>query len=1026
MKKITYSFTLLLLLISSLGFTQGTVRGKITDEKGNALFNAKVYFKSDRTKISLSDFDGNFSIESKLAADVMVINLSNYMLLEDSITFNKSTLYLQDYSLEPKVTNIGAAIVKKKKPKANDLYMENIKKNSATTIDYVSAETMKKTGDPNVTAAVSRVSGVSTNGGLITVRGIGDRYVKTTLNGSRIPTLDPLTNNIKLDIFPATLVDNIIITKTASPDLPGDFSGAYLSVETKDYPEKLDVNVETQFGYNEQTTFKDVISSQRSKTDWLGFDNSLRVNKNETLLSPNLNPTTYQKMNALGLGGYYKSMGVTEWNDGSSEGITYYKMGLVELGLLAKSDINNDNAFTAAKGKFEDKNGVYYKNAFDKINANGSDYNNGFSHNWNTVNRKAPLNFSQSFSIGNQVKLFGKPLGFLVGFRYGNSIRYDPNGISQRLVGDTNNHMMNKDNARISRETNGWSSLFNLAYKFNDKNSISVMFMPNISGTNDVANFNTQGDGTKDQESVTRVNQFYEQRQQFIYQLKTEHYLPKSKTKIDFNSSYTQGNSLAPDFKVLQYAYTRDNLKDSIYDYIFDPNAVFGDNKGIQRYFRYLNENIIDSRISAEIPFKSSTADLTRKIKFGGAFQRNDRKSNLEQYDLIRGNDEVTPLKNNDIDGFLSADKLILKNRLVDYLYTPIDLARNHTFGFSTIKAGFVALDYTLKSGLRLAGGVRVEQSQIFSDVNEYYTKGYAKNDIRRVNLGGLGLVNAADLKETNFLPSANIVYKIKQIEKAQVNIRLNYSQTIARPSIRELNDAEVYDNEFRTSIYGNSELKNVHIKNYDFRGESYFKNGDNISVSLFYKDFRNHIEMGFGASGITWQNIDQSTVKGFEFEGKKGLGKHIELRANVTLVQSNSAFVRKDMKLDIYNIKQYTIIDTINRPMFGQAPYIINGIATFKSDSLGLTASLSYNVQGARLVITGVIKGFPDVYEMPRNTIDFKVTKKLGKHFNTSIMIRDILNAKVIRAYKMNNGYIDYDNYRYGTNFILSIAYKL
>jgi hypothetical protein len=111
---------------------------------------------------------------------------------------------------------------------------------------------------------------------------------------------------------------------------------------------------------------------------------------------------------------------------------------------------------------------------------------------------------------------------------------------------------------------------------------------------------------------------------------------------------------------------------------------------------------------------------------------------------------------------------------------------------------------------------------------------------------------------------------------------------------------------------------------------------------------------------------------------------------------------------------------------MFGQAPYIINAISTFKSDNLGITATLSYNVQGPRLVITGVIKGFPDVYEMPRNTIDFKITKKIGKHFNASLTARDILNTKVRRAYRMNNGYIDYDNFRYGTNFMLSIAYKL
>jgi len=115
--------------------------------------------------------------------------------------------------------------------------MESKKKLSSTTLDYISAETLKKTVDANVAAAITRVTGVSsTSSGLITVRGTGDRYLKTTINGSRIPTLDPFTNNIKLDIFPASLVDNIVIAKTASPDLPGDFAGAYISVETKQYP----------------------------------------------------------------------------------------------------------------------------------------------------------------------------------------------------------------------------------------------------------------------------------------------------------------------------------------------------------------------------------------------------------------------------------------------------------------------------------------------------------------------------------------------------------------------------------------------------------------------------------------------------------------------------------------------------------------------------------------------------------------------------------------------------------------------
>ena len=276
-----------------------------------------------------------------------------------------------------------------------------------------------------------------------------------------------------------------------------------------------------------------------------------------------------------------------------------------------------------------------------------------------------------------------------------------------------------------------------------------------------------------------------------------------------------------------------------------------------------------------------------------------------------------------------------------------------------------------------------------------------------------------------NFLPSGSLIYKLKSKSETQSNLRFNYSQSVARPSIRELSDAAIFDNEFRTLIYGNSDLKMVHIANYDFRGETYFANGDNVSVSVFYKDFHNHIEMGFGSSGITWDNIDHSTVKGVEVEGKKQLGKHFEFRANLTLVKSRAEFVRKDLQI-IDGKKVYTIIDTLYRPMFGQAPYLFNSILSYTADSLGLTATLSYNVQGPRLVIAGAVKGRPDVYEIPRHLIDFKLSKNIGKHYVASITVRDILNAPVRRSYKLPYGYVDYDNFRYGTNFLVSFAYKL
>jgi hypothetical protein len=1017
--KISFLFLFFLFFGPTAVLSQGIIRGKITDEKGETMIGVRIFLKENKTYGVVSDLDGNYSIKILQGTpQTIIISYNTYEIIEEIVNPLGNEVLIKDFNMKPFTNTIQEVKVSAKQIKGKDSYVERLKINSATSIDYISSEIMKKTGDPNVTAAVSRVSGVSTNGGLITVRGIGDRYVKTTLNGLRIPTLDPLTNNIKLDIFPASLVDNIIITKTASPDLPGDWSGAYISAETKDYPGKLEVNVESQFGYNEQTTFKEVLSTQRSSTDWLGFDNGLRNSKDAKIESAILAPTTYQEMVALGLEPYYKSLGVSGWIDGSSEGNTYFKLGLVELGILPKALFDDATAITVATNEY---NATYKSKAFNQINPEGKDFNNGFANNWNSLKRKAPINFSQSFSLGNQVMLFGKPLGYLIGFRYGSSVRYDPNGISQRVGAEETGYIFDiRDNAQISRETNSWSALCNLAYKFNEYNKISILYMPNFSGTNDVADFITKDDNSNSQEKRVQKNQFYEQRNQQIYQLKSEHFIPKKKIKIEFNSSYTRGKSIAPDFKVLEYNYIDE---DSVaVNYQFSPSA--GD--GIRRYFRNLSENIFDSKINMEIPLGTTESKLARKLKFGSAFQKMNRKSDMEEFLLRDGNVIVQDqLTNDDIDTYLNPNKFIVSNQLLNFYYLQNNFARDHTFGSSSVLAGFGMLDFEITKFLRFSSGLRVEQGKIFSDVDEYDEKGYANGDLRRVNLGGFASVNAADINETNFLPSINIILKSNIFDSAQTNFRLNYSQTVARPSIRELNDAAIYDNEFRTLIYGNSDLKIVHIKNYDFRAESYFKSGDNLSLSFFYKDFKNHIEMGFGSSGVTWQNIDKSSVIGIELEGKKIISKYFEMRVNATFVKSNSTFIRQDMEV-INGVKTFTPLDTINRQMFGQAPYILNGIFSYNSDKKGLTLTTSYNVQGPRLVITGVVKGRPDVYEIPRHSIDFKVSKTLGKFFKTSLTIRDILNAPVRRAYILPEGYVDFDRFRYGTNFILGISYKL
>lgn len=1033
MKK--YILTILSVLISSLHtFGQGTIRGKIADENGETLIGVTIVLKSNKSIGTVTDFDGNYSLKlPDNTPQTLVISYVSYLPIEENVIARNNEVIIKNFTMRTSAVEVKEIKITATAVKARDYFMENIKKKSATTIDYISSETMKKTGDANVVNAVARVSGVSTNGGFITVRGIGDRYIKTTINGSMIPTLDPFTNNIKLDLFPASLIDNIIITKTASPDLPGDWAGAYLSVETKDYPEKLAVNVETSFGYNSNATFKDVISSERSSTDWLGYDRDLRDRSHNDFVQVNSNITQYEQMVALGLGSYFNSLGVnSSWIEGSTEGINYFKLGLVQLGLLEPALFNDQNAYSNAVTAYN--SGNYQSEAYQSINQGAVNSAKQFPNNWDLRTRQAPLNFTQSFSIGNQTTLFGKPLGIIAGFRYSNSIQYDPESSWGRLSPDNTGALGAPRVAtqQISRENNGWSALVNVAYKFNPNHSVALLFMPNFNGQNNVRSVREDFAGNEAYDSLLTKAQFYEQRKQLVYQLKSEHYFPKTKIKVEYNASYTDGESVTPDFKNF------DINVDNVGQYFAGvPDVGFATN----RFYRYLDENIFDTRISLELPL-SSKPGITRKLKFGGSYQRNDRNFNQYNYNVFKSNANgigyVTSgfiIPNNDINAFFDLNNFEIKQNIVGgfpksavgLLYFESGNPANRTTGNSSIVAGYFLADYALNNRWRFEGGLRIEQAKIFTDVFKYDSLGLPKNDPRRLYEGDLIIFNPGNLNELSILPSANIIYNLKDNEDAPANLRFNFSQSVARPSIRELSETIVSDFELRADVFGNSDLKMVTINNYDLRLEWYFKSNDHISISGFYKEFKNHIELVSNALSWTWQNADRSFVTGFEIEGSKKITKNLEFRANLTIVDSRTELIQYSIQ---YNggIKTLVPRDTLSRTMFGQAPYVINGILNYNLDSLGLGLTLSYNVQGPRLVLASVDES-PSIFEMPRHLIDFKVTKKLGKHFGLSFTVRDILNSPIKRSYYYENDKkvaLDWESVANGTNYIMGISYKL
>lgn len=125
--------------------------------------------------------------------------------------------------------------------------------------DSISRQEISKTSDSTSASVMQRVTGISVvDGKYVYVRGLGERYSQTTMNGSVIPTTEPEKRVVPLDLFPSNLLDRITVAKSYTPDKPGDFAGGMVEMESLDYPSSTSVSLSFGTGYNANVTGKEV------------------------------------------------------------------------------------------------------------------------------------------------------------------------------------------------------------------------------------------------------------------------------------------------------------------------------------------------------------------------------------------------------------------------------------------------------------------------------------------------------------------------------------------------------------------------------------------------------------------------------------------------------------------------------------------------------------------------------------------------------------------------------------------------
>ena len=280
MNRILLIFSALLLSVSGAWAQSAKLTGTVVDgSTGETMPGAQILVEGT-SLTTITNFDGEYSLS--LAPGTYTIVVKSFGFANKAITgvavraggetsLNITMELSKGESLE-EVTITASAV----RENVNALLIQQ--KSLSSVSDGISSETIRRTPDRNTGDVLKRVSGASIQDNKFAiVRGLNDRYNAAYLNGAPLPSTESDRKAFAFDVFPAALLDNLVIVKTASAELPGEFAGGVIQVNTKSFPGKAFQEVSFSSSYNTITTFKDRLDYQGSSTDWLGLDNGARA-----------------------------------------------------------------------------------------------------------------------------------------------------------------------------------------------------------------------------------------------------------------------------------------------------------------------------------------------------------------------------------------------------------------------------------------------------------------------------------------------------------------------------------------------------------------------------------------------------------------------------------------------------------------------------------------------------------------------------------------------------------------------------
>jgi TonB-dependent receptor len=794
--------------------------------------------------------------------------------------------------------------------------------------DFLGAEQIARTGDSTVSLALRRVPGLTlVNDQYIYVRGLGERYSSTQLNGAYVPSPDLTRNVLPLDIFPAEIIEALSVQKGYSPDMPAAFGGGNVNIITRGIPERPVVSVEVQSGYNSESG-DDGITYVGGSDDSLGEDDGTRA------LPAAISDAKQQYLGNITATGIYDRL----------------------------NDDGQVHTFAEAQAINRDLATSLYRNIdfYDKSLSPDAGLEAALGNSWY-------LGDTEQWRIG--------ALGLL---SYDNTWRNRERTVRNVLNPDEEYFVEDRTTNQVTA-----TSVLNTGLAFGDDHAISTssLYLRNTEDDASVAaghTFNFQqssGRGFRDY----RIR--YEERDLRSDQIRGHHVVGADTVDILPFLDKQIFSGLTYD-----WYYSESTAETSIPSEILisaedqvDPQTGNLISTSVRRTSSAANYRYTDLHDEVESygwdlmkPVTTGNAD----IEFSGGWDYSRKAREYLQNELTLGTTAAaavpilvgTP-------GSVLTDANIL-NPVNQFGLAIGGIGTESYLAAQTIEGAYVKFDAMFAEAWRFSGGVRWEQFYQVSlpiDTLEFDpTVGQtvvptASSDPNANAAALLPLVFAED----DVYPALSLTYMRPNFWAETFQLRFGASETVARPDLREISEASYIDPLTEARVRGTPGLQTSPISNFDVRAEWFFDSGDNFTLSLFYKDIEQPIETAEGAGSdnnifVTFINAESAEVTGLEVEWFKSLAslgpgwlEPFFFSGNLTLGDSN--LVVGNVGLDLTHPE---------RPMTGHSEQVANLQLGFDSDNGAHSWSLVYNTFSERVFFAGR-GGADDVYEQPFDSLD-------------------------------------------------------